>query len=506
LKLPWTFALWLALGWGGAVTAGPFDLALARQDWVETRTTHFNIYSYERPEDVYWLATCLEQYCAAYAQLAGAQAVSSPPIIVLAFPDEAAMKPFLPLYHGQPDNLAGFFKHGNDENLIVLALPDPRAPGDRMQVIFHEYTHLLFRRNDAIWPLWLKEGMAEVYSTFVTDGQAVEIARPIEHHLRLLQTQPLMPLAELFAVGHDSLQYNERDRQGIFYAESWLLTDYLMAGDNAVLKARFGKFTELLRAGQPPVAAFTNALQTPLPVVERWLQDYLERGEFAPIAISLPADVASTTAMAARRLTPVEAGFRLGDELLRIDRLDAAESCFRQLQALAPASPLPYEGLGLLAVQQHDTTNALANLHRALRLGSTSYLANYLCALEEYRVANGESGRFVPVLGQTAAAIHGELLRALTLMPSFGPAHELFGIFELVQGENFGVAEQHLQIAVQLEPEQSAYLLALAQAQFRNQKPDAAMQTLQPLLAPGVDAELREQAVEMLRELKAARP
>ena len=147
-----------------------------------------------------------------------------------------------------------------------------------MEVIFHEYTHLLFRHNDRIWPLWLKEGMAEVYSTFETTGYNVRIGKPIDHHLRLLAQQPLMPLAELFAVVHDSPQYNERDRQGIFYAESWLLTHFLMAGDNPAYKARFGQFTQLLRQGQFPEQAFTNALQTTLPAMETELRRYLKRG------------------------------------------------------------------------------------------------------------------------------------------------------------------------------------------------------------------------------------
>ena len=38
-----------------------------------------------------------------------------------------------------------------------------------------------------------------------------------------------MPLHELFAVTHNSPQYNESTRQGMFYAESWLLTHFLMA-------------------------------------------------------------------------------------------------------------------------------------------------------------------------------------------------------------------------------------------------------------------------------------
>ncbi len=196
------------------------EVPLVQRQWFETRTLHFNIYSCGAPQEANKVAGQLEEFCDAYSLLAGSQAVASPPIVVMAFPDHESLKPFLPLYHGQPENLAGFFQHGNDENLIVLSLPEPGAASMDMTVVFHEYTHLLFRRNDRIWPLWLKEGMAELYSTFATTGYSALIAQPIDHHLQLLAHEPLMPLTELFAVTHDSPQYNERERQGIFYAES----------------------------------------------------------------------------------------------------------------------------------------------------------------------------------------------------------------------------------------------------------------------------------------------
>jgi len=47
----------------------------------------------------------------------------------------------------------------------------------------------------------------------------------------------------------------------MFYAESWLLTQFLMAGDVPAYTARFGRFTQLLREGHFAEPAFTNALQ-----------------------------------------------------------------------------------------------------------------------------------------------------------------------------------------------------------------------------------------------------
>jgi tetratricopeptide (TPR) repeat protein len=495
----------LALGISPASSAGDGDVPLVQRQWFETRTAHFNIYSCGTPQEVNKVAGQLEEFCEAYSLLAGSQAVASPPIVVMAFPDHETMKPFLPLYHGQPENLAGLFQHGNDENLIVLSLPEAGAASMDMSVVFHEYTHLLFRRNDRIWPIWLKEGMAEVYSTFATTGYTALIAQPIDHHLQLLAHEPLMPLTELFAVTHDSPQYNERERQGIFYAESWLLTHFLMAGGNPAYKSRFGNFTTLLREGQTPVQAFTNALQTSLPAVESELRRYLARGQFVPIQFTFPENVAGGKIFITRNLTPVENYFRLGDELLRIDRLDDAETVFTAAKKLAPASPLPYEGLGLLAVRREQTDETLREFKEALQRGSGSFLAHYLYAREKFQLAADSQGRRGSLPGETAAEIHAELLKSIVLMPNFGPSHELFGILEMARGENLTLAVQHLQLAVQLEPENPYFLLALADAQARNNDPQAARRTLTVLLLPTVEAKLRAQAEELLQQITGSK-
>ena len=235
------------------------------------------------------------------------------------------MQPFLPLYQGKPANLTAFFSRGSDQNLIVLNLA---GSGDgSLRIIFHEYTHLLLRHNQPYWPLWLSEGMAEIYATFeVNGGSRARIGDPIEHHLDLLAQRPLLPLRELFAVARESPEYNERERQGIFYAESWLLTHYLMLSGNPARQARFRQLTPLLRQGQPPEQAFTNALRTTLPAMETELRSYLAAGRFKPLELALPATLESARAFATRGLTPTEVCYRLGDELLHIGRLEAAES------------------------------------------------------------------------------------------------------------------------------------------------------------------------------------
>jgi hypothetical protein len=108
--------------------------SLSHRQWYEARTANFHIYSCGPTQEVARVAMRLEQFREAYALLAGAQAVASPPIVVMAFPDRATMQPFLPLYQGKPVNLAAFFSRGSDQNLIVFALSGTDV--DALKVIF----------------------------------------------------------------------------------------------------------------------------------------------------------------------------------------------------------------------------------------------------------------------------------------------------------------------------------------------------------------------------------
>jgi tetratricopeptide (TPR) repeat protein len=472
--------------------------ALLHQRWFEARTAHFQIYSCSATQEVARLAARLEQFRDAYALLAGAQAVASPPIIVLAFPSDAALRPFLPLYQGNPENLSGFFHRGSDENLIVLHL----SGNGSLERVFHEYAHLLMRHHQAYWPLWLNEGMAEIYSPFEVVGPyRTRIGEPLPYHLRGLSQSPLMPLHQLFAVTRDSAEYNERQHQGLFYAQSWLLTHYLMLGGNPAHAAGFRQLTPLLRQGQLPEQAFTNALHTTLPALETELRRYLAQGKFQPLDLTVAANLATPHAMSTRTLTPTEVCFHLGDELLRIGRLDDAESYFAHALKLAPTSPLPYEGLGLLAARRRQPQEAVQYLRQAARRGSLSFLSHYLFAQELLTQTGSPEGNYTRLDQPMAAEIRAHLGSSLALMPNFAPAHHLLGFFELLQGQNLAAAESQLAAAIQLEPENQGYLLTLAQVQLARHNPAAARGTLRQLCLPYVQPHLRSQAQQMLHDL-----
>src|SRR5215468_1344322 len=139
----------------------------AKDKWINLSTKNFNIISNADEGGSRKLALKLEQFHYVFSKLFNLPLTRRIPTTVMVFRNDASFRPFKPLYNGKPANLAGYFQPSQDENIIAL---DISANEQRpLSVIFHEYTHLVTSETRREWPLWLKEGLAEVYSSFEVD-------------------------------------------------------------------------------------------------------------------------------------------------------------------------------------------------------------------------------------------------------------------------------------------------------------------------------------------------
>src|SRR6185369_6331255 len=128
--------------------------------------------------------------------------------------------------------------------------------------IYHEYVHMMLNNTTSNVPDWFNEGLAEYYSTFqIEDDRKVHIGELIPDHLQTLRKTKLYPLRTLFAVNHDSPEFDEGKKRGMFYAESWALMHYLMLGNSGQRVDQLGKYLELLIANTPIGEAFKQAFQ-----------------------------------------------------------------------------------------------------------------------------------------------------------------------------------------------------------------------------------------------------
>ena len=205
--------------------------AQTRDGWRSVRTNHLFVIGNADPENLRRVAVWLEYFHAAFARLVSRNVIdSSVPTTVIVFRDDASFTPFKPVYNGRPASISGFFLPGDDVNYIVFSL-DPR--GDPFATAFHEYVHLHVKDNVPGAPLWLNEGLAELYEALQFSGTDVIIGMPDHNYLYTLRQAEMLPLKTLFSIGTNSPHYNERDKAGIFYGESWALVHYLMFGDRA---------------------------------------------------------------------------------------------------------------------------------------------------------------------------------------------------------------------------------------------------------------------------------
>src|SRR5688572_21181827 len=247
--------------------------ASAADKWTGIQSKHFLLVGNASENQIRDVAENLELFRVAYGKFFKLQDKATVGTTVIVFKSDAAFRPHKPLYQGKPANIAGYFQGGEDKNLIVLSA-DIETP----RVIYHEYVHRLMSENLGSLPPWFQEGFAECFSTLEIEGRdkKLRLGRAIGEHVALLNDRRFMPLEQLFAVTHESKEYNEEEKQGLFYAESWALVHYMMLGPQDRTN-RFFEFLNGLNKGTPATEVFQRVFQTNLATFQKTFEAYIQQ-------------------------------------------------------------------------------------------------------------------------------------------------------------------------------------------------------------------------------------
>jgi tetratricopeptide (TPR) repeat protein len=171
------------------------------------------------------------------------------------------------------ESAAAYYQPGPDADYIVM-----HNAGDA-RIAIHEFVHLLVKHSyKTHLPIWLNEGIAELYSTMQAIGNKVQIGGLIPGHIILFRSEKPIPLPMLLDVDRGSKYYNRKQHAGMFYAESWALTHMLQL--SPAYRQGFGKFFELMDRGSSSSQALEAAYGKPIARIEEDLEAYLRGDSF----------------------------------------------------------------------------------------------------------------------------------------------------------------------------------------------------------------------------------
>lgn len=467
----------------------------AKETWISIRSKNFLLVGNAGEKEIRQVAVRLEQFREAASRLFVKANFNSPvPTTVIVFKNDSSYRPFKP-----NANTAGYFQAGPDVNYITLKteVNDDQNP---FGVIFHEYTHLLINNTSGNVPTWFNEGLAEYYSTFSITDQKVVLGKPIANHVYLLRERRLLPLRTLFKVDQQSPYYNERDKQSIFYAQSWALMHYLIGENKGERLQQLGKFIQLLETNLDTEQAFQQAFQTSFENMEKALREYIKRDSYAVTAGPFESKLGFDNEMQVGPISEAEAQAYLGDLLSHSHRPEA-ESYLQRALALDPKLALAHAAFGMMRAREGKYLEARECLERAMAAGPPNYLIHYYYAYALSREGMNEMQLVSGYAPETIVKIREELKKAIELKPDYPESYNLLAFVNLVTGTQLDESIALLKRVLATSPGRNDLFFTLAQIYKRKQDFKTARQILERLSQNNGDQHLRQQAQGLLKQL-----
>ncbi|HEY1109794.1 MAG TPA: DUF1570 domain-containing protein, partial [Opitutaceae bacterium] len=264
---------WLLLALGVALRAEQAET------WTKVTSPYFTILTPADEHTARAWAVELEEFRRGMQSFVPVPVEKLRPVTVVLFANEKAMEPYLPLENGHPARMGGYFARADEINTIMLSLEGNRE--EVRHTIYHEAVHWYLSAFEGPMPLWLGEGLAELYATFeLTGAKTYTVGNLIGSYVTLLRREPFMPLVRLFGTGRESLLYNEGTRASIFYAQSWALVHYLFYGESSPGRESILQYLHLLALNQSADEAFQQAFGATHGEIEKRLRTYIMRGSY----------------------------------------------------------------------------------------------------------------------------------------------------------------------------------------------------------------------------------
>lgn len=186
------------------------------------------------------------------------------------------------------DAVAGYYSPGGADTFAVASLDV-----DNTTTIRHEYAHHFMLQNfPSAYPAWMIEGYAEYYGATIIKGQFVDVGVVAQWRSDALRSGKWMPIADVLANKRAPKSNDWSD----FYAESWLLTHYLMS--DPVRYKQFQAYASAVAKGGDPVTTMEAVTGMTTAQLDQALRRYMN-GKLAGVRLKSPEVAAPTITVTA---------------------------------------------------------------------------------------------------------------------------------------------------------------------------------------------------------------
>lgn len=302
---------------------------------------------------------------------------------------DPVLKPRIVLFQNEKDYRDHALNAVSAAHYIGLPLRDYIAMGPaeserNRRVAVHEYVHLLVHYTDVPLPVWLNEGVAELFSTIAAVKKGVQVGSPIPEHIFLVRND-WVALSDLVGADQDSKYYTRREHAGPFYAMSWALTHMLMLDTR--YRPNYGRLAPALAAGTPPEQAFQQTFGKPLAEIDKDLQAYVRGNSVNVVNYEIAFDKVDEKT-APRAVTDYEWGVATADLLTGLRKFDQAAARLEALTNMQPQRAEAWESLTFVrwtgkqegATAAFAKARALGSTHPNLALWAPAYLQDRAAA------------------------------------------------------------------------------------------------------------------------------
>ena len=387
----------------------------AADPWLRLTTPHFELYTTAGEKRGRETILHFEQVRAFFIAAMPLRKAPEFPVRIIAFRTGREYAPYSP-----GTAAAAYYTQSQYRDYIVMQ----DLSEEHFSTVTHEYMHLIMRHSGVNLPLWLNEGWADVYSTLRNRGSGAVVGEPIPGRVQKLQNDPWIGIGTLTSMTHESRGYSEKDRAGIFYAESWALTHMLYLSPE--YRSNFDKMLRAFGEGKSTDEAFQAAFGKDQSQVFDELRGYLRRSPFLSGVIDAKLEKSAENPAVAPA-TPYESALALAELLGATRHRDEARKAFLGLEKQFPGRAETARSLGYLEWRSGDERAARDYFEKAFAAGDSDPEMCFHLAMLERRM-KGDSDRVRP-----------PLLKALQLKPDYMEARMQLGYLELSE-QNYPAA------------------------------------------------------------------